>query len=74
MFLFGSTARGEAVPGSDVDIFIDVAPGRKFSLVDLAGMQAFLVSELGIDVDLTTRNSLHPKLRNRIESEAIQVF
>lgn len=73
-FLFGSTARDEAGPDSDIDVFIDVTPGRKFSLIDLAGMHAFLVSELGVDVDLTTRKSLHPKLRDRIESEAFQVF
>jgi predicted nucleotidyltransferase len=73
-FLFGSTARGEAGPDSDVDVFIDVQPGRKFSLIDLAGMHAFLVSELGVDVDLTTRTSLHPKLRDQIESEAVRVF
>lgn len=73
-FLFGSTARNEATQDSDIDIFIDVTPGRKFSLIDLAGMHAFLVSELGVDVDLTTRNSLHPKLRDEIESEAVRIF
>lgn len=73
-FLFGSTARGESRDDSDLDVFIDVVPGRKFSLIDLAGMHAFLVDALGIEIDLTTRNSLHPKLRDQIESEAIRIF
>ncbi len=73
-YLFGSTARGESREDSDLDVFIDVAPGRKFSLIDLAGMHAFLVDALGIEIDLTTRNSLHPKLRDQIESEAVRIF
>ena len=39
-FLFGSTARDEATDSSDIDVFIDVFPGRKFSLIDLAAMHA----------------------------------
>ncbi len=37
-------------------------------------MHAFLVDALGIEIDLTTRNSLHPKLRDQIESEAVRIF
>jgi hypothetical protein len=73
-FIFGSTARDQARQHSDIDIFIDVAPGRKFSLIDLAGMRRYLVEELGIEVDLTTRNGLHPRLKAEIESEAVRVF
>lgn len=73
-YLFGSTARDEATGSSDIDLFIDVDPGRKFSLIDLAGMRSFLAAELGIEVDLTTRGGLHPALRERIESDAIRIF
>lgn len=73
-FVYGSTARDEAREDSDIDIFIDVGPGRKFSLLDLVGMQRYLTEELGVAIDLTTRSSLHPKLRAQIEREAIQVF
>ncbi|WP_186419217.1 nucleotidyltransferase family protein [Bosea sp. CS1GBMeth4] len=73
-FVYGSTARDEAREDSDVDIFIDVDPGRKFSLLDLVGMERYLTEELGVAIDLTTRSSLHPKLRAQIEREAIQVF
>jgi len=73
-YLYGSTARDAAGADSDIDIFIDVVPGRKFSLIDLAGMRSFLIAELGAEIDLTTRKSLHPKLRVQIESEAVRIF
>jgi uncharacterized protein len=73
-YLFGSTARDEAKPDSDLDIFIDPAPNRKFSLIDLAGIQNFLQGELNRPVDVTTRNSLHPRLKAEIEREALRVF
>jgi predicted nucleotidyltransferase len=73
-YLFGSTIRDEARPDSDLDIFIDIAPGRRFSLFDLLRIQHFLEDELGREVDLTTRDSLHPLLRAEIERDAVQVF
>jgi uncharacterized protein len=73
-YLFGSTVRGEARPDSDLDVFIDVEPDRRFSLIDLLKIQHFLEDELGTSVDLTTRDSLHPLLRSDIEREAVRVF
>lgn len=73
-FLFGSTARDEASEESDLDLFVDIEPGRKFSLFDLAAMETFLADELGLRVDLTTRDSLHPALRRDIEERAVRVF
>jgi uncharacterized protein len=73
-YLFGSTAREEAGESSDLDVFVDIIPGQKFSLIDLAGLHRYLEAELGVSIDLTTRSSLHPKLRSRIEHEAIQAF
>ncbi|WP_284180160.1 nucleotidyltransferase family protein [Rhabdaerophilum sp. SD176] len=73
-YLFGSTVRGEARPDSDIDVFIEIEPNRKFSLIDMAGVHNLLVTELGVSVDLTTRSGLHPKLRAEIEREAVRVF
>ena len=73
-FLFGSTARDEATRDSDIDLFIDIEPGRKFSLLDLVGIQRLLPEQPGVEIDVTTRASLHPKLRHEIEREAMRVY
>ncbi|MBA4785800.1 MAG: nucleotidyltransferase family protein [Rhizobiales bacterium] len=74
LYLFGSVARDEASASSDLDLFIDYDPTKKFSLVDLTGIKLFLEEELDTEVDLTTRNSLHARLKDRIENSAIRIF
>jgi uncharacterized protein len=74
LYLFGSTARDEAKPESDLDLFIDYDPESQFSLLDLAGIKVFLDEELGIETDVTTRGGLHPMLKKKIERSAIRIF
>ena len=74
LYLFGSSARDEATADSDLDLFIDYDPTRKFSLVDLVGIKFLLQDTLGVEVDVTTRDSLHPMLREEIERSAVRVF
>ena len=74
LYLFGSTAQNEARSGSDVDIFLDYHPARRFSLVDLVDIKNRLEDELGVSVDVTTRDSLRPALRADIERTALRVF
>lgn len=74
LYLFGSTMRDEANADSDLDLFLDYDPAKKFSLLDLVGIKHFLEDELGVEVDVTTRDSLHPILRAEIEQSAQRVF
>jgi predicted nucleotidyltransferase len=74
LYLFGSIAQDEALRGSDLDLFIDYDPNGRFNAFDLVGIKQLLESELGIDVDITTRDGLHPMLRTDIEQSAIRVF
>jgi predicted nucleotidyltransferase len=74
LYLFGSAVRDEAREGSDLDLFIDYDPNKKFSLIDLVDIKLLLEDELGVVVDVTTRDSLHPMLREEIEKSAGRVF
>ena len=67
LYLFGSVAENAADASSDIDLFIDYDVSGRFNAFDLVGIKQFLESALGIDVDLTTRDGLHPKLRGDIE-------
>jgi predicted nucleotidyltransferase len=74
LYLFGSTARDEAGSESDLDLFIDYDRSSRFSLVELVGIKQFLEHRLGVHVDVTTRDSLDPLLKDRIEASAERVF
>lgn len=73
LYLFGSTARGEAGPESDVDLFVDYDLDR-FGFMELFRLEQELARSLGRPVDLLTREGLHPRLRGAIEREAVRVF
>jgi hypothetical protein len=74
LYLFGSTARDRAGAASDLDLFIDYDPNSRFSLIELVGIKQLLERRLGVPVDLTTRDSLDPLLKRRIEASAEQIF
>jgi predicted nucleotidyltransferase len=73
LFLFGSVARQDPRPDSDVDLFFDTDNPR-FSLVELIDIQEQVRDILGTETDVMTRASLHPMLRARIEADALRVF
>jgi predicted nucleotidyltransferase len=67
--VFGSTARGEASDGSDVDILVDLADDR--SLLDQVGLQQELEEVLGRKVDVVVEGGISPYLEKRILAEAV---
>jgi predicted nucleotidyltransferase len=74
LYLYGSTARDEADLVSDVDVFVEYDTSKSFDLFDLVGIKHALEDRLNAEVDVATRDGLHPMLRKRIERSAIQVF
>ncbi len=70
--IFGSYARGEAEPGSDLDVIVEFE-GRK-SLLELVGIEQELEDALGIEVDLLTRASISPYLIERIKKESKVIY
>jgi predicted nucleotidyltransferase len=73
LYMFGSTARGEAKDDSDVDLFFDYERG-KLGLFELMDVKEYAASILGRKVDIMTRDSLHKTLRKTIEATAVRVF
>jgi uncharacterized protein len=67
--IFGSVARGEADLQSDVDILVDMEPGR--SLLDLGGLWSELNTLLETKVDVFTEKSLRRRVCERAMKEAI---
>jgi uncharacterized protein len=67
--VFGSRARGEARPDSDLDLLVDLQPER--SLLDLIAIQQDLEDLLGQKVDVVTEAGVSPYLRDRVLREAV---
>lgn len=67
--MFGSVARGDAEPGSDVDFLVDMEPGR--SLFDLGDLLMDLRDLLGESVDVVTPGGLRERMRNAVMRDAV---
>ena len=65
--LFGSRARGEASPDSDVDVLVRFDERR--SLIDQARVEREIGEAMGRSVDLVTENALSPHLRDQVEAD-----
>jgi predicted nucleotidyltransferase len=72
--LFGSTARDEAGPESDVDLMADFDMEKRISMLTVVRLEREISELLGRNVDLCTRRSLRPVIRARAEAEAIHAF
>ena len=73
--LFGSLARGDAGPESDVDLLAEIDHSSRFSLLDLAGLQRDLAELIGREVQIATAvEEMRPRIRGRVEADAIEIF
>jgi predicted nucleotidyltransferase len=74
--LFGSAARGEAGASSDVDLLIEVDPGIRFTLVDLASLERMLTGLLARPVEFAFPSRLRerPRMWRRVQADAIDVL
>lgn len=72
LWVFGSVSRGDAAPGSDVDLIAEFDAGAPLSLVGLASLRADLSDLLGAPADLVERDALHPEIREAAEREAVR--
>jgi predicted nucleotidyltransferase len=71
--VFGSAARGEMLPDSDIDLLVEFIPGHRVGLQFIA-IQDELSVLVGREVDLNTPGFLSPHFRDRVTSEAIPIY
>jgi predicted nucleotidyltransferase len=71
LYLFGSTARDQAGPESDVDLLVEFS--KPVGLFEFIELQQTLETILGCKVDLGTRRSIKLHLRDQVLQEAIRV-
>jgi uncharacterized protein len=74
LWLFGSTARGDRQPESDIDLLAAFDENRRISLLDIAGLELQLAELLGQPVDLVEEGTLKPRIQKWVEAEAQRAF
>ena len=72
--VFGSTARGEDEPNSDIDLLVELDPDARIGLIRFIGLQDRLSKLLGREVDLISRDALDRRIGDRVDAEAQQIF
>jgi uncharacterized protein with HEPN domain/predicted nucleotidyltransferase len=70
LYLFGSTARDEAGAESDLDLFIDYDKDGDFSAIELVRLKNYISDALNVEADVTTRDGLHPLIRDEVVAKA----
>lgn len=68
--LFGSAARGELQPDSDIDLLVDFLPNADVGLIEHAGLMQDLGRLLDRKVDLVSRRALRPRIRASVLADA----
>ncbi len=72
--LFGSVARGEAGPTSDIDILVDLDPAIVRTMFDYAGVKGYIAEMFDGAVDVVDREALRPDVRPSAVADAVYAF
>jgi predicted nucleotidyltransferase len=72
--LFGSRARQDNSPDSDIDLVIDIEANRRFSLLDLIGVQHIIGDRIGIEANILPKRSLEPGFLRELQRDGIVIY
>jgi predicted nucleotidyltransferase len=72
--IFGSRARGDARPDSDLDVLIDIDPNANFGWKNLTGVIAICREATGIPTQVSMRSELTPRIAERIADDLTEVI
>ena len=72
--IFGSRARGDERPDSDLDVLVDIAPDARFSLINLSGVALLIEDKTGLPTQIVLRRAAPPEFIARISDDLVQVF
>ena len=72
--LFGSRARSDARPDSDIDIMVEIAPDARMDLFRYVGIVQYIEEMFPVRVDVANREGLKPFVRPGVEADAIYAF
>lgn len=72
--LFGSRARGDDRPDSDIDIIIELDPAAHVSVFNYAGLKDYIAGLFDGPVDVVNRDGLKPYIRPAATTDAIYAF
>ena len=72
--IFGSRARGDSRPESDIDVLIEVEPDASFSILNLIGVEHIIEDATGLQAQATMRRSIPPRFAQRIADDILEVF
>jgi len=74
LWIFGSRARGDARPDSDLDILIDTDPTRPFDWKNLTAVSLACQDATGLAVQISMMSELKPRFADRIADDLVEVF
>lgn len=72
--VFGSVARGEARPGSDIDVLVELDENRPIGIFEYARLKLYVNELLGAESDVVNRRTLKPLLRSAILHDSVHAF
>jgi predicted nucleotidyltransferase len=72
--LFGSRARGDNRPDSDLDVLVAVEPGTRFSLIDLVGVELIIADTTGLTTNAVVTRGLDAGFHDAIKNDLVGVF